>query len=412
MTQPPPPPPPPRLGPRPLPLHLLTQGLTLLGSHVALPHLKSGSWSWKPRLQPRATLLEAALAAVDPQALTQALTDLGQARIHALLDGIQAYRQHPHHRVMADMPVVWQDGATRLLDYSLPDATGTPVLVIPSLVNRGYILDLSERRSLMRALAERGLRPFLVDWGTPGPVELSFSLDDYILNRLNGALDAVLARAGRPALVGYCMGGLLALALGLWRMGAVRGLAVLATPWDFHKPHTAQAQMIRSLGPLLEQVVLATGQLSVDGLQTLFTTIDPAGIERKFRHFARLRPDSAKARDFVILEDWLNDGVPLAGAVARQSLFGWYRDNLPALGQWQVGGRFIRPQEFYRPAVAMIPQKDRIVPPESALALAEALPQVRTKIIRAGHIGMVCGSRARTDTYTPLAREIDRMVEF
>src|SRR3546814_17470322 len=92
---------------------------------------------------------------------------------------------------------------------------GIPVLVVPSLFNRGYILDLSAGRSFLRWLADQGFRPFLVDWDSPGEAERRFDLTDYVAGRLEAALNVVLdATGGRPvAVLGYCMGGLLALAL-------------------------------------------------------------------------------------------------------------------------------------------------------------------------------------------------------
>jgi polyhydroxyalkanoate synthase len=305
-------------------------------------------------------------------------------------------------------PVIWQEGTTRLLDYGLSGG-GRPVLVIPSLINRAYILDLTARRSFMRSLAEKGLRPFLVDWDAPGADEAGFSLDDYIAGRLGRILDVVLAKAGRPVLVGYCMGGLLALGLGVLRKADATGLVLMATPWDFHAPDPAQGQMFSSLhGPFSDAIRFCDG-LPVDILQSLFTTIDPAGIQRKFRAFAQLNPKSAKARDFVALEDWLNDGVPLVKEVARECLFGWYAENRPVRGQWRVGGRAVLPCDFDKPVLALIPANDRIVPPASALALASALPRSSHRVVQAGHIGMITGARAKTNVYNCISDWILRI---
>ena len=86
--------------------------------------------------------------------------------------------------------MAWRHGTTRLLDYGAAGAPvgALPLLVIPSLINRAYVLDLSERASLMRWLAApgegRGFRPFLVDWGAPGTGERRFDLTRYIAGRL------------------------------------------------------------------------------------------------------------------------------------------------------------------------------------------------------------------------------------
>jgi len=47
-------------------------------------------------------------------------------------------------------------------------ADGKTVLVIPSLINRHYILDLLSERSFVRFLRAAGLRPLVIDWGEPG----------------------------------------------------------------------------------------------------------------------------------------------------------------------------------------------------------------------------------------------------
>ena len=310
---------------------------------------------------------------------------------------------------MPAVPVLWDDGTTRLLDYSRPGDDGPPVLVVPSLINRACIMDLVQRRSFMRYVAAKGLRAYLVDWDAPGPAERDFGLDQYVAGRLARLLERVLRLAGRPFVVGYCMGGLLGLALAVLHQADIRGLALLATPWDFHAPTPAQGRLLAALRAPLEQTIAACGELPVDLLQCMFGSIDPGAVDRKFRAFGRLNGRSGKACDFVALEDWINDGVPLTPAVARESLFGWYVDNLTARGEWCVAGTPILPEAFDKPALAVIPEQDRIVPPTSALALARALPKARILMVPTGHIGMMAGGRAQTDVYGPIARWLLRV---
>src|SRR5260370_29823422 len=97
------------------------------------------------------------------------------------------------------------------MDYG---GAGAPLLVVPSLVNRAYILDLMPQKSLLRWLAANGLRPLLVDWGTPGDLERRFTLTDYIARRPQAAPHAPAAAARQPtAGTGYCLGRGFALSL-------------------------------------------------------------------------------------------------------------------------------------------------------------------------------------------------------
>ena len=74
--------------------------------------------------------------------------------------------------------------------------------VIPSLVNRGYIMDLTAERSFLRFLASPGNAALLVDWGTPGETELAQTLDDYVDCQFRNALSvAVETAAGNPCLL-------------------------------------------------------------------------------------------------------------------------------------------------------------------------------------------------------------------
>jgi polyhydroxyalkanoate synthase len=322
------------------------------------------------------------------------------------LDGIERYRQHPYSRgpeTGSEPPaVLWRQGSSRLLDYGGEAPAGAAVLFVPSLINRAYILDLTRDRSMMRYLAASGLRPMLLDWGAPDGDERGFGLDDYIAGRLDAALDAALDEAGRPlALAGYCMGGLLAMPAALARPKDISSLVLMATPWDFHS--SGQGEIIAALKLPIEAIVDNLGVLPVDVIQALFAALDPLMAARKFSHFAGLAPNSAAARNFVALEDWLNDGVDLSAGVARQCLFGWYVENAPARGRWRVAGAAIHPQRLAPPVLNIVPRRDRIVPPQSAEPLSALIPAAETWRPALGHIGMVASPRAKRNLWRPLA---------
>lgn len=399
-----------RRGPRPLLLHLT---LAMLRSNVSVAASLSSnpaSPPWKDVFPPRAgPAFEAFAAALraDPRAeaaLPSAVLAEAARQDAALIAGIAAYRRHPYVRDLPDPPAIWTEGASRLLDYGAsapaPRRERRPALLfVPSLVNRAYVLDLAPGHSFLRWLAGQGMRPLLLDWGWPEDAERGFTLTDYIAGRLERALDA----AGPVVLVGYCMGGLLALAAALRRPALVRGLALLATPWDFHAAGAAPAEALARLAPLLEPALALHGALPIDALQLLFALLDPFGVAEKYRAFARLDGADARARLFVALEDWLNDGVPLAAPVARECLAGWYGANTPAREAWRVAGLPVDPAALATPAFLAAPVRDRIVPPESALALARALPDARVISPRAGHIGMVAGAGAEAALWAPFA---------
>jgi polyhydroxyalkanoate synthase len=247
------------------------------------------------------------------------------------------------------------------------------------------------------------VRPLLVDWGGPGEEERKFGLTDYVAGRLEAAADAAEEVAGSPlAVMGYCMGGLLALALAQRRPRQVRALVLLATPWSFHAERAGHARLLGSLAPSLALACAAVGEMPVDLLQTLFTAADPLVAVRKFSQFATLA-EGPRAAQFVAVEDWLNDGVPLALPVARECLAGWYGEDTPGRGIWRIAGRAVLPRRVAQPALVVVPGQDRIVPPKSAEALIAQLPAAERLGPALGHIGMIVGGAAPRQVWQPLA---------
>lgn len=422
-SQPNPPPRPHRLGPRPLPQHLGLAAATWSNSAAALPALSSalanslnnpqnqspaGPSPNQQHLLKSLADLGPRISQAEPAALMAALQVEGRRRFGQLLTGIEAYRKHPYQRDLPPAPVLWDQGTTKLRDYrtqaeSGKKATRPRALVIPSLVNRYYVLDLDREASFLRWLDANGVDPFVVDWDEPGYLERGFSLTDYIAGRLEGALDAVKREPGGPIfLIGYCMGGNLALGLALRRQAELAGLVCLATPWDFHAENLGHAEMMGQIGRQLEPVLQTLGELPVDMLQAFFSGLDPFQVLKKFQYFGTLDQHSDSARRFVALEDWLNDGISLAAPVARECLTGWYGENSPQNLQWQVAEEIVDPAKLARPVLNIIPSADRIVPPGSSRALTRRLRQVEELVPSAGHIGMMVGRSAARDVWQPL----------
>ncbi len=370
-----------RRGPRPLLLHL---SLAWMKSSASIAASPSWSSAWPSLSLPNG-----------PEPELGELFATVAERDAALISGIAAYRTHAYQRDLADPPVCWSESETRLLDYG---GEGPKILFVPSLINRAYILDLMPEASFMRWLAARGAHPYLLDWGWPGEIERKFTLTDYIAGRLERAIAAI---PGPIVLAGYCMGGLLALAAALRDPRKFRGLALLATPWDFQAADAAQARRLAESLPLLEPMMNVSGTLPIDALQTLFTMIDPFGVGDKYRNFSSQNQASARARRFVAMEDWLADGVPLAAPVARETLGGWYGANSPAAGAWRVAGLAIDPSRLTLPCFCAAPARDKLVPPESARPLAAAIPNATYIEPHAGHIGMIAGTHAQDALWEP-----------
>ena len=387
--------------PSPLTFYLGAAAIAYQQAILAAPNARQPDFPWHDSLRNQLGEIPDTLALVAEAA----------ARLRQMLTGIASWQSHPHKRQTTDPATIWHQGSTRLLDYS-NDGIGPPVLVIPSLINRAYILDLSPERSFLRHLAGAGLRPFLLDWGRPGFAERSFDFDDYAQDRLLPALAILRALTkSSVALVGYCLGGTLASGLAARRPEGIAQLVTLGAPWSFQASNGV-AGIIRTLArtdptlkleTLLDTAAQAFGLIPPDLFQALFAILNPIQAARKFRRFSALDPTSVEATHFTILEDWVADAVPMAIAAAKNLLIDWQVDDQPAQGNWKFLGGYVNPQTINIPSLHVTGVTDHIAPPASSAPLAANIRNSASLTLNSGHVGMIVGHRARADVWTPIS---------
>lgn len=398
-----------RLGePSPLLFHLGAALSAYAFALAAAPRADSPEFLWAPGLAPE----RGSLSGLDRIEVARQIA----RRLEATLAGIEAWQRHPYRRTLPDPPAIWQAGCTRLLDYgAAPEAAdphGPPVLVVPSLINRAYVLDLLPGHSMLRWLAARGLRPLLLDWGTPGPEEAACDLASYGADRLLPALATARRLAGGPVpVMGYCMGGTLAVGLAARRPDDVSALVTIGAPWDFASTRgmaggcraAFRADGAANADRLIDGLGAAFGLVPVVFLQTVFALVNPMQAALKFQKFARLDPDGAAARHFVALEDWLADGVPMPAGAAKDLLVGWQIRNRTARGEWRFLDGRVDPRGIRAPALVFCGERDTIAPPALATPLGSVLARGRVVRPATGHVGMVIGSAARAQVWRPAA---------
>ncbi len=315
-------------------------------------------------------------------------------RLAKVLAGLRAYQEAPRDEPQPEMPVIAEIMGASLRDYG---GEGAPVLFIPSLINPPNVLDLGPERSLLRWLAACGHHVLLLDWGwdirSRRGLDVAGHVERIILPFIHQLPEV-------PALVGYCLGGTMAVAAAAH--AKVRALATIAAPWHFSGYPPDARDMLKELWIRSEPAVASLGVLPMELLQSAFWSLDPGRTVSKFERFAEMDHASVAASAFVALEDWSNDGPPLPQAAAREMFERFLDSDVPGSGRWKVVGRTIDPAALPCPMLNIVSTTDRIVPQESAISAGEgiALPQ--------GHVGMVVGSRARESLWQPLEAWLSR----
>lgn len=322
--------------------------------------------------------------------------------LQKFFEGIKKYQAHPFHRAVPDLPVVWQDGEARLLHAKASGkAHGIPVVLIPSMVNKSDILDLLEDRSLLRWLAGQGFDTYLLDWGRAAQDAGQATMDAAIEQRL---LPAIESLGGPVLLLGYCMGGLFAAAAGALRPDLVRGIVMLAAPWNFHDEKAALKNRLTLMKPTAIPYMKQYNRLPESWMQAVFATLDPEGSIKKFSSFADMGEDDPRIPVFMAVEDWLNEGLDLPAGIAMMCMEEWYEQNLPHLDQWVVCGKTVRAGDLKAATLVIAARDDKIVPLDSALAFADKRVKGDRLIAATGHVGLLASGKAVSEIWKPMAQ--------
>ena len=311
-------------------------------------------------------------------------------RLAAAMAGLSAYQRAPRPESPRPLPALASAGRATLRYYG---GRGRMVVFVPSLINPPAILDLGDT-SLVRWMAAQGFRVALVDWGVTGPADRAMDMTGHI----ESLLIPLIERLDQPpVLVGYCLGGTMALAAAC--ATPVAGLATLAAPWRFDGYGAGAATMLdmwRAAEPTCE----ALDVMPMEVMQAGFWRLDPARTVAKYESFGRLDPDGPAAKAFIRLEDWANAGEPLPLAAARDLFERFIATDTPGCGEWVVRGAPVSPERLACPSIEFVSATDRIVP----AATAAGLPERRDLTL--GHVGMIVGGRAKAMLWEPLAHWI------
>jgi polyhydroxyalkanoate synthase subunit PhaC len=178
--------------------------------------------------------------------------------------------------------VVYQNELMQLIQYApaTEKVYQRPLLYVPPLVNKYYLLDLQPKSSLMRWLVEQGHTVFVISWVNPGPELGHMDIADYIRQGPVEALDAIEQATGERSadLFGFCMGGTLAAMAAAYlaakgegdRVGSVTTIGALLDfgelgEWaTFIEPAHVEA---------MERHLEAKGHMAAGDLQSLFSVV-------------------------------------------------------------------------------------------------------------------------------------------
>ena len=288
-----------------------------------------------------------------------------------------------------------------------------PVLLVPPLAAPAICFDLRRGCSLAEHLLQRGHETYLVDYGPVRFGDRSLGLEHWIEEVLPRAVRAVSDDAGgRPVqLVGWCLGGILALLAQASDPDLpIASTALVASPFDF-----ARVPLVAPLRPI---AAVTQGQLVTQLYRVLGGA--PAPLVKRGYQLAGfdkyvLKPwtivsnlhDRELLAQVEAVDAFMDNMHAYPGRTFGQLYHRFFRSNDLAGGRLALGDRTLDLADVRVPVLAIAGHGDGIAPIAACHHVGELLagaPSVRLETAPGGHLGVLTGRAARGTTWVALDR--------
>lgn len=323
-------------------------------------------------------------------------------RLRARARGIARAIRRPVPVAQTPYDVIHAENKWRLLRYrgGRPATHRLPILMVPSLINRHYVLDLSPGKSFVEWLLAQGHDVFIIDWGTPAAEDRYLTFEDIVVRYLGRALARTCRAAGTDTthVLGYCLGGTLVAMHAALDARRIASFLALAAPVHFCSTRTDAAVLEHwAASPAFDATALAqAGNIPWPLMQFAFHAMQPLMTVSKAVGFVDRCWQDSFVDGFMAVERWSNDNVDFPAEAFRQYIVDLYQRDALYRGEMRLAGRAVRLASITCPLLVVTFEHDGIVPRASAEPLfeqAESADKVHHHA-KGGHVGAVVSSGA------------------
>jgi len=307
--------------------------------------------------------------------------------------------------------VVYEENKLELLHYTPeeagiePDQTHeTPILIVYALINKPYILDLQEERSVVRRLLEAGHDVYLIDWNEPSRLDQHLTLDDYVNRYIDNCVDEVRARSGKDAInvLGYCMGGTMSAMYASLHPEKVNALGLMAAGLCFDGTGGVLEQWGSEEYYDPDEVTQTFGNVPAEFLDVGFALMDPVDnyVSKYVRFYENLENEDF-VENFGRMEKWLSEGIDVAGEAYDQFLTDLYQENKLYHNEMELNGEHVDIADIDMPIIQIIGEYDHLIPADASKPFNEVVgsDDVTTIEYATGHIGLSVSSSSHAEVW-------------
>lgn len=290
--------------------------------------------------------------------------------------------------------VVFENHLLQLIQYcpTTEEVFKRPVLMIPAFINKFYVLDLQAKNSMVRYLVERGHTVFMISWVNPEQNHSHLDFDDYVVDGVMVALDAIEAATGEREVngVGYCIGGTL-LAVAMAYMSArrmkrrIQSASLFTTLLDFSRPGEIGHLLNDATFDAIEAQNRQLGLMDGRQLAVTFSLLRENQLYWNYFVEGYLKGKSPMAFDLL---HWNGDSTNLPGPCHTSLVRRLYQHNqLVNKGAFKIRGTGLDLKKVTAPAFVVATQEDHIALWQPCYDSGQALGGNTTFILgESGHV--------------------------
>ncbi|MFB3100121.1 MAG: class III poly(R)-hydroxyalkanoic acid synthase subunit PhaC [Gammaproteobacteria bacterium] len=273
-----------------------------------------------------------------------------------------------------------------------------PLLIVYALVNRPYMADLQEGRSMIQGLLDAGVDVYLVDWGYPDEGDRYLALEDYINGYLDDCVDKIRGAHGldKINILGICQGGSFSLCYTALHQDKVKNLITTVTPVDFHTRDDLLSKLVRHVD--VDLLIDTEGNLTGETMNSIYLSLKPFQLMgQKYMDLVGILDDTEKMRSFMRMEKWIFDSPDQVGEAFREFTKQFYQQNGLVKGTVRIGDDAVDLQNITIPVMNIYARDDHLVPPDSSKALRGCVSSKDYTELEfpGGHIGIYVSEKAQ-----------------
>ncbi|MEN4399084.1 acyl-CoA synthetase [Mycolicibacterium senegalense] len=288
-----------------------------------------------------------------------------------------------------------------------------PVLMVHPMMMSADMWDVTRDDGAVGILHAAGIDPWVIDFGSPDKVEggMQRNLADHVV-ALSEAIDIVKEVTGRDVhLAGYSQGGMFAYQAAAYRRSKdLASIIAFGSPVDTLAalPMNLPAGVAAGAADFMADHVFS--RIDIPGwlARTGFQMLDPIKTAQSRLEFLRQLHDREallpreQQRRFLSSEGWIAWSGPAISELLKQFI----AHNRMITGGFSVHGDLVTLSDIDCPILAVVGEVDDIGQPAAVRGIKRAAPDadVYEYLIRAGHFGLVVGSKASSQTWPTVAQ--------